>query len=214
MRNDLLLATRYSQLARLPWQTFFVATLLVGFGLGGRWLQPDWNVTPVAAVALFAAYIFRSAAGAALVPLFVVSLSNLILPAYNSLGEMACVYLAFLVPVACGRLLRQRYTPLRFAAFSPLPAVTFYLITNFAVWALNHWYPPTLAGLMECYRQGLPFLQKMLAGDLCYLAAVFGAYVLATTVQNSLPWRALPSGNAFQPAWRRQSTKLAGPCVQ
>lgn len=166
---------------RATWQTnLCVMLLLIGFGLVGRWLQPDWNFTPVAAVSLFAGYFFRSAGLAAAVPLLVVALSNVILPAYNSFGELVSVHLAFLAPVALGRLLHHRYSHLRLAASAPAAALTFYLITNFAVWAFNDWYPPTATGLGECYVQALPFLRKMLAGDVFYTTAVFGAYALAT----------------------------------
>jgi hypothetical protein len=47
----------------------------------------------------------------------------------------------------------------------------FYIWTNFGVWALDSWgmYPKTLAGLVSCYINGLPFIKNQLAGTLMFL---------------------------------------------
>jgi len=52
----------------------------------------------------------------------------------------------------------------------------FYLYTNFGVWLLDSWemYPRTLAGLMECYVMGLPFLKLNLLGNLFFIPVSFG----------------------------------------
>jgi hypothetical protein len=52
-------------------------------------------------------------------------------------------------------------------------------VTNFAVWAFQSDYPPTLAGLGACYWAAVPFFRWMLAGDLFYLAVLLGCMALA-----------------------------------
>lgn len=159
--------------------TLFAA--LVAFGVLGRWLQPAWNFTPVAAVAGFSAFYFGSAAIALLATFAVLAISNLILPDYQSTGMMLAVFAAYVVPVLLGRGLNRRFSWSRLAALGVVPPVAFYLATNFAHWALLSQYPHTWAGLLECYAAAVPFFRDgTLAGDVFYTAALFGTYALAT----------------------------------
>lgn len=158
--------------------TLFSALVL--FGVLGRWLQPDWNFTPVAAIAGFSAYYFGSATLAMLATVAVMSISNLFLPAYDGAAMMAAVYAAFCVPVLLGGWLRARFTWLRFSALCVAPPVAFFLTTNFAHWALHHQYPHTWAGLLEAYAAGVPFFRHgTLPGDVCYTIGVFAVHALA-----------------------------------
>jgi hypothetical protein len=47
------------------------------------------------------------------------------------------------------------------------------------VWAFESDYPKTLAGLYACYLAAVPFFRSMLAGDLFYLAVLFGCAAVA-----------------------------------
>jgi len=156
-----------------------VFLLLVAFGVLGRWLQPEWNVTPLVGVAAFAGYYFGFGALALATPLAVLAVSNLLLPAYDNWPVMAVVYGMLLLPVLLGYHLRGREKVWRLCLCGFVPATLFFLVTNFAVWLFKSSYAPTLAGLLECYAYGLPFYRAMLLGDLFYLTAVFGAYALA-----------------------------------
>ena len=62
-----------------------------------------------------------------------------------------------------------------------LASAQFYLVTNFGAWlALPEYYSRTLAGLLECYVNGLPFYRDTIIGDVCFAAVFFGAYALLT----------------------------------
>ncbi|RIK78772.1 MAG: hypothetical protein DCC68_14530 [Planctomycetota bacterium] len=172
-------------------QSFILFSALVAFGVVGRWLQPDWNFTPVAAVAGFAAFYFRSVAVSLLATFATLAVSNLLLPDYQSPGMMAAVYAAYCVPAVLGRWLGERRSLGRFAALCGTPAVAFYLTTNFAHWALLKQYEPTWDGLLACYAAGVPFFRGTLAGDVVYTVGVFGAYVVA------MRW---VEGRRFEPA--------------
>ena len=57
----------------------------------------------------------------------------------------------------------------------------FFVISNLGVWTM--WpdtYPPTLAGLLNCYTQGLPFLRSSLAGNLLFALVFLAAWHAAT----------------------------------
>ncbi len=65
-----------------------VFALLIAIGVVGRWAQPDWCFTPIAAVAVFAGFYFSRIGVALLVPLAVLGISDLVLPAYGSGGAL------------------------------------------------------------------------------------------------------------------------------
>ncbi len=94
-------------------------------------------------------------------------------------------YIGFVVYVLLGRLLARTRSPWRIGAVTALGSLQFFLITNFGVWlgSANHpsgMYPPTLAGLVECYAMGLPFFGYTLMGDLSFSALLFGAHAWLT----------------------------------
>ena len=116
-------------------------------------------------------------------PIAILAISDLLLPAYNSLGVLVIKYVAMSLPVVFGRWLASGTRG--WAAFWRLsvcglaPATIFFFTTNLAVWVFQSDYPKTFAGLVECYAAGVPFFRAMLAGDLYYLAVFFGCAALA-----------------------------------
>ena len=116
-------------------------------------------------------------------PLAILLISDLSLPAYNSYGVMIATYGIMIVPIYFGRLLRTPATApqnvLRWAVCGLVPATLFYLVSNFSVWAFQSDYAKTWAGLVRCYWAAAPFYRWMLAGDVFYLALLFGCAALA-----------------------------------
>ena len=51
---------------------------------------------------------------------------------------------------------------------------SFFVITNFAVWAMDGLYPMTLEGLMACYIAAIPFYGNTLASTALFSALFFG----------------------------------------
>jgi hypothetical protein len=164
-------------------QELFVFALLVAIGVAGRWGQPTWCFTPLGAAAVFAGFYFSRAAVALLVPLAILGVSDLLLPAYDNVPVMLMTYAVSILPVCYGRVLaRGQGMPSMagvLAICGVLPATLFYLVTNFGVWAFQSDYEKSLAGLIRCYGAAMPFFRWMLAGDLFYLAVIFGCWLLA-----------------------------------
>jgi hypothetical protein len=167
---------------------------LVWAGVALRWhfaYLP--NFAPVAAVALFAGYFFRSALVGIAVPILVMLISDLKLGGYHP-GLMACVYTMLALPVAARGFLRRRLSVSdtgwrrTLAAMAGLigcaavASLAFFLVTNFATWAMGGLYEPTAAGLVRCYVQALPFLRYTMAGDMVFATILFGGYALATSL--------------------------------
>jgi hypothetical protein len=57
-------------------------------------------------------------------------------------------------------------------------SLIFYVVTNFAVWALSSMYPHTAAGLATAFAAGLPYLPQTIIGDLFWAAVFFGGAAL------------------------------------
>lgn len=150
---------------------------LVAVFVIGRFLQPAWNVTPSAAVALVAgavfpgAGLFPGAALAASVPVAGLVISNLVLPGYESLTMAAVVFAATAWPVVLRRWVRPGRT-LGIAAGALVSAVVFFLTTNLAYWWLSHDYPLTIKGLGACYLAAVPFFRWMPLGDVAWSLAL------------------------------------------
>ena len=62
----------------------------------------------------------------------------------------------------------------RVAGCSLLASVSFFLVSNYAVWAVWRMYPRTLAGLEACYVAALPFFRNSLTSELCFSLLLFG----------------------------------------
>jgi len=90
-----------------------------------------------------------------------------------------------------GSVLIKGFSALRIGAASLIAAVSFFLISNFAVWMVwRDMYPKTFQGLMACYVAGLPFFRTAIGSDLLFAAAFFGiGYLVSqhTTEPASVP---------------------------
>ena len=87
-----------------------------------------------------------------------------------------------------GSLLRNRIKPLYVGGAALASAVSFFVISNFGVWASGYvGYPHTWAGLAACYVAAIPFFEKGIVSDLVFSAAFFAipallGYMVGETV--------------------------------
>lgn len=181
--------------------TWAVWCVLVVCGVLGRMWQPEYNLTPLAALTLFGSLIFAERWLVAVLPLTILTISNIWLPNYNSQIEMIVVYGCFLIPVAFHGWLRQKYTFGKLALIGGLPSLAFFVVTNFVVWFIRRGvaFDDNMSGLVDCYTVAVPFYRWMLAGDVFYIVALFGGWsiamsyaskqapVAATTTQELVP---------------------------
>ncbi len=76
---------------------------------------------------------------------------------------------------AIGMLLRGRVKPLYVAGAAVASSVSFFVISNFAVWLVgNIAYPRTLGGVLACYVAAVPFFRMGFVSDLLFSAVFFG----------------------------------------
>lgn len=78
-----------------------------------------------------------------------------------------------------GVLLHNRTKVLYVAGAAVSSSVSFFVISNFAVWAAGYiGYPKTLSGLIACYTAAIPFFKPGVVSDLMFSAVFFGLPVL------------------------------------
>ena len=155
---------------------------LVGLDIAARLLPHAPDFTPVAASALFAASVLRVRALSVVVPLAGMILADAWLGFYD-LRIMAAVYGTLALP-ACAAWPSSRWRrPVMIAPVLVSSSLSFFLVTNFAVWAFSPMYAANAGGLLKCYIAALPFLQNMLSGNLFWGIVLFGGYWLARNVR-------------------------------
>ena len=167
--------------------TILAVAGLVAFCAIARLLPHPPNYTPVAAAALFAGAVIPGRWAALCVPLFGLALSDLFIGGYDY-RAMVCVYAALAFPVFLRTWLQGRWPAARVLGCAALSSLSFFLVSNFAVWAFGSMFARTAAGLIECYAVALPFFQFTLMGDLCWSGMLFGGYAI---LANAAGWNGL-----------------------
>ena len=76
-------------------------------------------------------------------------------------------------------LLRTRTTFIRVTAGVVLGPTSFFVVSNYAVWAGGGLYPPTLGGLEACFVAALPFYRNDMLSTALVAGLAFGVPVLA-----------------------------------
>lgn len=94
--------------------------------------------------------------------------------------DQAVVWAWYAGACCIGLLLRGRVKPLFVGGAAVGSSVSFFLVSNFAVWfAGNIGYPKTLAGLDSCFAAAIPFFRNDLVSSLMFSAVFFAVPVLA-----------------------------------
>ncbi len=148
---------------------------MIAAAVASRLVPHPWNLTSVAAVALFSGATLNDRRLAFIVPLAALLLSDMVLGFYKG---VATVYLAFALIVALGMLLRGRRKPLLITGATLTGSLLFFALTNLGVWAFGDLYPRTGAGLSACFVAAIPFFRGTLEGDALYSLVLFGGFAL------------------------------------
>lgn len=164
-------------------------------------LENSVNFAPIGAIAVFSGLMFRNkwlAFGLPLACTFlgdvVLGLQNHDLRNYVFNPLMLYVYAGWMLYVLCGMGVRGvwrgalakrisgRYSGLfRISALAGgglLGSISFFIVTNFGVWALGSTYAKTVVGLKQCFVAAVPFFRATLQGDLLYVLMIVGAFCL------------------------------------
>lgn len=95
-----------------------------------------------------------------------------------------------------GTSLRNNAKPWRVIGAALGGSVSFFLLSNAAVWACWDMYPKDFSGLMMSYSAGLPFFRHAIEGDLLFTCAMFATPVLLQAISGFLEKSHSPSAAA------------------
>ena len=147
-----------------------------------------WNFSPVFALSLFGGARFRSPRIALLLPLAIMLASDIGIWLVTGRSDWAFypsqffVYASLMLCAAIGLTLRERRGIGRTVGAAWLGCTAFFLITNFAHWALQNTYPKTSEGLLACYLMGLVTYRNSLLATALFgsvLCSPLGVYATA-----------------------------------
>ena len=151
-----------------------------------------WNFTPVAAALLY--FGARGSRRQLWVPVALLAASDVILTKFVYSYQFSWDHfvtwawyaaILWLGTALRGIDLRENAAWLRVGGAALASSLSFFVVSNFAVWACWNMYPKTLSGLMTCYAAGLPFFRHAVAGDMLFTALAFGLPALATGLARS-----------------------------
>ncbi|MCA9193244.1 MAG: hypothetical protein KDB03_15845 [Planctomycetales bacterium] len=170
------------QALRILTLAFFTIAVLL------RFMPHPSNVTPVAALALFAGCYLSGIVGIVLA-FGAMAASDILghimgVPGmgFYDANTMLCVYFSMALAAVLGRAIRGRVSFGSVVAGSIGSTVIFFLVTNFACWQDPLMgYAQTADGLLTCYVRALPFAVRSLFGDLLFAGLLFGCYQRLTS---------------------------------
>src|SRR5882762_1310184 len=174
-----------------------LAYLFVIFAVAVRleFIPHLWNFTPVMASLLY--FGVRGSRRQIWLPLALLIASDLVLDKYiyhyPFSWDLFLTWGWYAAMLFLGTALRENTKPLRIAGAAVTGSVTFFLVSNFGVWAATNMYAKTVSGLMTCYAAGVPFFRRTLEGDLLYTTVMFGLPVVAVAIAR---WTGKPHGTA------------------
>ena len=157
-----------------------LAYIFVVFAVAMRFLPHPWQFTPVAASLLF--FGARASKRQIWLPFVLLAASDLILNkfvyAYAFGWDQLVIWAWYAAILWLGTGLRERQKPVPIIGAALACSISFFVITNFMVWATGTMYPMTWVGLLTCYEAAVPFFRHTLEGDLVFTTAMFGAPVV------------------------------------
>ncbi len=153
-----------------------LAYLFVVIAAAVRFMPHPWHFTPIAASLLFfGAYRSRREIW---FPVILLAASDVFLNKfiyhYPLSWDLLVTWLWYAGLIFFANGLRRHLKPRWIMGSALAASVSFYLLSNFAVWAAyDDMYPKTFAGLITCYTMAVPYFRGTLAGDLFFTAVLF-----------------------------------------
>jgi uncharacterized membrane protein (UPF0136 family) len=161
-----------------------LAYVFVVFAVVIRFIPHPWQFTPVAASLLF--FGARGSKKQLWLPVVLMAISDVLLNkfvyAYPIGWDQLVIWAWYAAILWLGTGLRNRQKPLPIIGAALASSISFFVITNFMVWAAGTMYPMNWGGLLTCYDAGVPYFRHTLEGDLIFT----GAFFLAPVVLHAL----------------------------
>ncbi len=152
-----------------------LAYLFVVIAVAVRFLPHPWAFTPLGAALLY--FGARQPRKRMWIPLALLAIADIALTKhtywYPFTVDTLVTWAWYAAVILLGGMLRENARPLRLVGASLATSVSFFVLSNFAVWAVWNMYPKDLGGLIACYAAAVPFFRQPLA-DLIFVTLFFG----------------------------------------
>ena len=144
--------------------------VFVLFAIAFRFIPHPMAFTPVGAALLY--FGARGPRNRMWVPLVLLAGSDVILTTmvykYPFTWDHFVTWAWYAAMIWLGTSLKQNAGVLRILGAALAGSISFFVLSNFAVWAAwGDMYPKTVAGLMTCYDAGLPFFRRAVEKGMC-----------------------------------------------
>lgn len=164
-----------------------LAYLFVALAVAVRFMDHPFTFTPVAAALLF--FGARGSRRYMWVPAAALAVSDVLLTKfhyhYPFTWDHYVSWIWYAAILLLGTTLRENAKPLRLVGASLASSVSFFLLSNFAVWACWDMYPKNFSGLMTSYTLALPFFRNAVIGDLLFTALMFSTPVVVRALNGA-----------------------------
>ena len=164
-----------------------LAYFFVLFAVAFRFIPHPWGFTPLPAALLF--FGARGSRRMMWLPLAILIGCDIVLTKYvyglSMAWDQYVTWAWYAGVLWLGTNLKDNQKPVRVGVASLTTSVSFFIISNFAVWAATNLYPKTTAGLMTSYAIGLPHFMRSVPGDLLFSAIMFGTPVALTWLSHA-----------------------------
>ena len=152
-----------------------LAYIFVLVAVAIRFMPHPWQFTPVAASLLF--FGARGSRKRIWLPLVLFAISDLLLNrfvyAYPFTWDQTVIWAWYGAILLLGTALRKTSKPVPIIGAALGSSISFFLVSNFMVWAAGTMYPLTWAGLLTCFEAAVPFFRHTLEGDLLFTSVMF-----------------------------------------
>jgi hypothetical protein len=173
-----------AQQFHIPHEVIMLAYLFVLLAIAVRFLPHPLAFTPVMAALLY--FGARGSRRQLWIPLVLVAASDVVLTklvySYPFSWDHFVTWAWYAAILGLGTSMRENTSALRVGLSAIAGSVSFFVVSNFAVWAAWSMYPKTLAGLAACYTAALPFFRRGFEGDMLFTAVVFGVPAAAGAI--------------------------------
>jgi hypothetical protein len=161
----------------LPYVFVLLAIAVQFFPFVGLNLPHAWHFTPLAASLLF--FGARGSRRQLWIPLVLLAATDLVLTRfmwhYPFTWDTLVVWAWYAAILWLGTNLREKSGFWRVVAAAATSSVSFFIVSNFAVWAAwPSMYPRSLDGLIACYDAAIPFFRGTAVSDMFFSLAMFG----------------------------------------
>lgn len=172
--------------------TIILVTVATVLAVGLRLIEgPMHNFSAMGALAVLCGAVVRPTWLGLLIPLAARLLTDSVLElrtGHGWYGSILFDYAAYVASFGIGRMIRPQRAVSALGA-GLLAAISFFVISNVGVWCLPHegmyLYSGTVAGLLECFAQAIPFARGTFLGDIGFTWAFCGMLSLLPGILSS-----------------------------